>query len=214
MKTRTVLCYGDSNTHGHDPETGDRFPREVRWPGVLQHVLGEEYVVIEEGLGGRTSNWDDPFSAGRNGRAYLPPCLASHAPIDLVVIMLGTNDLKRYFRVDASEIALGVGALVEIAHYSGCGPEGQAPAVLIVAPVPLGEATKRSMLWGLGKARDESEKLAEQYGTLGELWGCEVFDAGTVASVDPADGVHLDAEAHKNLGEALADEVRRILQAG
>ncbi|MGA9596537.1 MAG: SGNH/GDSL hydrolase family protein [Acidimicrobiia bacterium] len=213
MSTRTVLCYGDSNTYGYVVDSGGRFPRDVRWPGVLQQALGSGFVVIEEGLPGRTSNWDDPFGAGLNGRSYLGPCLASHSPVDLVVIMLGTNDLKRYFRVKAPEIALGVGALVDIALSSGCGPAGQAPAVLIVAPPPLGKATRRSLLWGFGKARNESLHLAEHYTTLGELRDCPVFDAGTVASVDAADGVHLDAESHKRLGAALAAEIRRVLGA-
>jgi lysophospholipase L1-like esterase len=211
VAAQTILCFGDSNTYGYVVETGGRFPRDVRWPGVLQGVLGGEYVVIEEGLPGRTSNWDDPFGAGLNGRPYLGPCLASHAPVDLVVVMLGTNDLKRYFRVKAPEIALGVGALVDVALYSGCGPAGQSPAVLIVTPPPLGKATKRSLLWGFGKARKESLRLAEHYATVAELRECPVFDAATVASVDPADGVHLDADSHKRLGTALADEVRRIL---
>ena len=180
----------------------------------MQRALGDGYHIIEEGLGGRTSNWDDPFSEGRNGRSYLAPCLASHAPIDLVVIMLGTNDLKQYFRAKAFEVALGVGSLVEVVLGSGSGPEGQAPAVLIVAPAPLGTATRRSLLWGFGKARKKSLKLAEHYWTLGELWNCPVFDAGTVASADPADGVHLDAGSHESLGSALAVEVHRILGDG
>lgn len=213
MNTRTVLCYGDSNTYGHEAETAGRFPREVRWPGVLQQALGDEFVVIEEGLGGRTANSDDPFEVGRNGRSYLVPCLASHAPLDLVIIMLGTNDLKHYFKLTANEIALGVGSLVDIALHSGSGPQGLSPAVMVVAPAPLGDATRRSVLWGFGKARDESLQLGEHYSTLAEIRGCAMFDAGTVASVDPTDGVHLDAEAHQSLGTALAIEVRRILQA-
>lgn len=211
MVPRTILCYGDSNTYGYMAGSAGRFPREVRWPGAMHAELGSAFVVIEEGLPGRTTNWDDPFDVGRNGRPYLLPCLASHAPIDLVIIMLGTNDLKRYFNVSANEIALGVGALVEITVHSGCGPDGQAPAVLIVAPVPLGEATKRSELWGFGDAGKKSEELAGHYATLAEGWGCPMFDAGAVASVDPIDGAHLDAESHKALGAALAVEVRRTM---
>jgi lysophospholipase L1-like esterase len=211
MDARTVLCYGDSNTHGFVAETLGRFPRDVRWPGVTQGALGDDFVVIEEGLSGRTTTWDDPFGVGLNGRPYLGPCLKSHAPIDLVIIMLGTNDLKRYFGVNAPEIALGVGSLVDIALHSGAGPDGGAPQVLIVAPVPLGEATKLSSLWGFGAARQESMRMVEHYETLAKVYDCPMFDAATVASVNPVDGVHLDADSHRSLGTALADQVRIIL---
>ncbi len=103
---KTVLCYGDSNTWGSDPETGERFAPDVRWPGVLRRSLGEGYWVIEEGLGGRTTVRDDPIEgAHKNGRAYLRACLESHKPIDLMTIMLGTNDLKARFAASASDIA-------------------------------------------------------------------------------------------------------------
>ena len=94
---KTVLCYGDSNTWGYIGGTGERFAPEVRWPGVLQAALGGAYRVIEEGLNGRTTVFDDSIEEGRNGETYLRPCLQTHAPIDLVILMLGTNDLKRRF---------------------------------------------------------------------------------------------------------------------
>jgi lysophospholipase L1-like esterase len=101
---KTVLCYGDSNTWGSDPETGERFAPEVRWPGVLRQALGEGYWVVEEGLNGRTTVRDDPIEgAHKNGRTYLPACLEFHKPIDLVLIMLGTNDLKARFAASASD---------------------------------------------------------------------------------------------------------------
>lgn len=214
MGEQTILCYGDSNTYGYVAETTGRFPRDIRWPGVLEQTLKQGFVVIEEGLPGRTTNWDDPFDVGRNGRTYLLPCLLSHAPIDLVVFMLGTNDLKRYFHVTAPEIALGVGTLAEMARCSGSGPAGEPPAVLIVTPAPLGEATKRSGLWGFGAAREESEQMAGHYGTLAETRGYPIFDAGTVASASPVDGVHLDADSHRRLGIALASEVRGLVTGG
>ena len=94
---RRILCFGDSNTWGYDPATGERFDEQTRWTGVLQAALGGDYTVIEEGLNGRTTVWDDPIEGHKNGHEYLVPCLETHRPLDLVVLMLGTNDLKRRF---------------------------------------------------------------------------------------------------------------------
>ncbi len=135
---RTVLCYGDSNTWGYEPATGKRFPEDVRWPGVLARQLGEGFRVIEEALNGRTTVRDDPVEEHKNGKTYLRPCLESHAPLDLVIIALGVNDLKARFFASASDVADGAGVLVSIARRSGVGPDGGSPAVMLVAPPPCG----------------------------------------------------------------------------
>ena len=210
--TRTVVCFGDSNTHGADPSGVGRMARDVRWPRVMARGLGDGYEVIEEGLNGRTACWETPLEPGRNGLTYLVPCLLSHAPVDLVIIMLGTNDLKAIFGLGAPEIAGGVARLVDEARSSLSGPDDQPPAVLLVAPVPLGEVTDRSELWGLGEAREKSLRLAHFHRLVAEDHGAAVFDAGSVASVHPDDGVHLDAEACASLGAALAGEVRALFE--
>ena len=109
----TVLCYGDSNTFGYVPETGLRYPKEVRYTGRLQQLLGEGYTVIEEGCNGRTTIYDDPIDGWKNGRDYLKPCLHSHRPVDIVTMMLGSNDLKTTFHLTADRIAAGVEVLVK-----------------------------------------------------------------------------------------------------
>jgi len=134
---KSVLCYGDSNTWGADASTGGRFPRDVRWTGVLQRELGAEYAVIEEGLGGRTTVWDDPIEGHKNGKTYLIPCLPSHRPRDLVVLMLGTNDLKHRFSLTAFDIAAGIGTLIDMILTSRCGPANGAPQVLLLTPPPF-----------------------------------------------------------------------------
>jgi lysophospholipase L1-like esterase len=211
--TRTIVCYGDSNTHGADPDpaVSERLPRDVRWPGVMRAALGEGYEIIEEGLGGRCTVWDTPLSPGRNGLTYLAPCLASHEPVDLVVIMLGTNDTKRIYGVAAPEIASGAGVLIDVARGSLCGPGGTPPRVVLVSPVPLGEPTLYTELWGFGASRTESVRLTELYRLVAEDHGIGFFDAGSVATVSPLDGVHLDAAAHAALGAAMADAVRAEL---
>ena len=207
---RTIVCYGDSNTHGFDPETMGRFPRDVRWPGVLAATLGPDAHVVEEGLNGRTTLWDDPYLDGRNGRTYLLPCLRSHTPIDLVVVMLGTNDLKAHFGRAPYEIAAGAGALVDIILGSGTGPDGGPPRVLLVAPPRLGEVTAVSELWGYEGALQKSAELPRLYRAMAEMKGVAFLDAAGLVGAHPADGVHLSAADHALLGQAVADAVRGL----
>ena len=209
--TWTIVCFGDSNTHGADPVDGTRLGREVRWPGVLRAALGAAYEVIEEGLNGRTTVWDSALMPHRNGSTYLTPCLLTHAPVDVVVIMLGTNDLKTIYGLGAAEIASGAGAVVDLARQSLTGPEGLPPKVLLVAPVPLGPATERSEVWGFGAAMETSRQLAPMYQIMADMRGAAFLDAGSVAEVSALDGVHLDGAAHAKLGAAVAEAVRAAL---
>ncbi|MFV2063392.1 MAG: SGNH/GDSL hydrolase family protein [Chloroflexota bacterium] len=206
--TATIVCFGDSNTHGADPIDGTRLARGVRWPGVLRASLGDGYEVIEEGLNGRTTVWDSALAPHHNGSTYLTPCLLTHAPVDLIIIMLGTNDLKAIYRLGAAEIASGAGALVDQARQSLAGPEGMPPRVLLVAPVPLGSMTERSEVWGFGASLETSRQLAAMYRVVADGKGVAFLDAGSVARISPLDGVHLDPQAHAGLGTAMADAVR------
>ena len=134
---KRVLCYGDSNTWGYDPVTKDRLDHDLRWTGVLRTMLGGGYTIIEEGLNGRTTVWDDPIEGYKNGRTYLIPCLETHRPLDLVVLMLGTNDLKQRFSLSAFDIAQGASVLVREIQASVAGIGGRAPLVLLMAPPPV-----------------------------------------------------------------------------
>lgn len=204
---KTLLCYGDSNTWGADPDGGGRFPEEVRWTGLLQGALEGSWKVIEEGLCGRTTVFDDPVMAKRNGKEYLVPCLDSHAPLDLVLLMLGTNDLKCRFSAPAEDIAEGVGILGKMILASGCGPGGSAPGLIIAAPAPIIETGPYAASFAGG--REKSLRLAECFReTAGQL-GARFFDAGTVISSSEIDGIHLEPEAHRVLAEAFADFIRR-----
>lgn len=208
----TVVCYGDSNTYGAIGPTDGRFPRDVRWPGVLAGELAGRAVVVEEGLNGRTTIWDDPFTPGRNGRDYLLPCLASHAPVAVLVIMLGTNDLKAIHRLGAAEIAAGAGSLVDVARVSGAGPGGGPPAVLLVSPPRLGEITRSSELWGFAGGVETSRRLGPLYEEAAAQCGAAFLDAAVLVEPDPSDGVHLDPAAHAVLGRAIAAAVEDLLR--
>jgi lysophospholipase L1-like esterase len=213
--TRTIVCFGDSNTHGADPvTTGERLSHDQRWPRVMARALGDEYWVIEEGLNGRCTIWDSPIEPGRNGLVYLEPCLLSHAPVDLVIIMLGTNDLKTAYGLTAPDIAVGAARLVDAARRTLAGPDHLPPKVLLVSPVPIGEITRKSEVWGFSEGYEKSRQLARLYEVTAENYDVGFFDAGSVAAVDPADGIHLDPAACAKLGPAMAEAVEAELARG
>jgi lysophospholipase L1-like esterase len=210
--TRTILCYGDSNTWGAAtvPRPDDRYAPDERWPGVLRGLLGPDWMVIEEGLGGRTTVSDDPVEGvEKNGRTYLLPCLHTHKPLDVVVIMLGTNDLKARFSKSAWEIAQGAGVLVGIVKTAAAGRNEGAPAILLVAPPPvLGEIPfHRDMFAG---AFEKSADMAKHYKAVAELHGVAFLDAGTVIKSSAHDGFHLDPDAHAGLAKAVAAEIAKL----
>jgi len=207
---KTVLCYGDSNTWGSDPETGGRFGHDVRWPGVLRRALGEGYWVVEEGLGGRTTVRDDPIEgAHKNGRTYLRACLESQKPIDLMTVMLGTNDLKARFAASASDIAQGAASLAEEALRSGCGPEGGAPVVVLISPPAVGKLTDMAEMFE--GSEEKSRRFPVHYRRFAEQSGLAFLDASEVVVSSDLDGIHLEASEHRKLGEAIADRVRSTL---
>ena len=206
---RSVLCFGDSNTWGSDPSDPDRrFPWSVRWPGVLQIELGDAFHVVEEGLGSRTTVVDDPLLPYRSGLALLAPCLEAHAPLDLVIVMLGTNDIS-YSWVGAAAAADGAGMLAQRVLRSEAGPGGGAPAVLLVCPPPVGPITEDADLY-VG-AEEKSRKLPGEFARVAAATGCPWLDAGEVVATSAIDGWHLEAAEHGRLGSALAERVRGML---
>jgi len=207
---KTVLCYGDSNTWGFNPVTQDRFPITERWTGVLAHELGAGYRVVEEGLNGRTTLWDDPIEEWRNGKTYLLPCLWSHKPIDLVIIMLGTNDLKERFSVSAYDIAAGAGVIVDLTLRSGAGPNGGSPQVLLMAPPVVAKLTDYAEMFEDAEAK--SKKFAEHYQRVARNYGCHFLDTAQIIVSSDRDGIHFEMGEHRKLGLAVAARVREILK--
>lgn len=207
---KSILCYGDSNTWGYDPATGLRFDRNTRWTGVLQNELGSDYHIIEEGLCGRTTIWQEPFREYRCGKTYLQPCLETHKPIDLVILMLGTNDLKSYFNLSPVDIAMGVVRLIEIIRISKCGADFKSPKILLVIPPPLVVAHDSSELSLFEGSLEKSKNLGKYYRIVAKEHNCYLLDSSEIIASSDIDGVHLEAPDHEKLGRRLADIVKRI----
>lgn len=207
MKKR-VLCFGDSNTYGYNP-MGGRYDEDVRWPMVMQNILGDDYRVIEEGLNGRTFSQDDPTEGGyKSGVKYLPVCLMTHNPIDLLIVMLGTNDTKERFNMSAGVIAHNITALVKVAREYAFSQDGKPPRILIVSPIHIGDISTSPFYdhFGLGSV-EKAKYLAVNCRRYAKLNGCGFFDASTCASPCKIDAVHLTPDGHKALGEVLAEKV-------
>ena len=212
--TRTILCFGDSNTHGTRPmptlDGAGRFDHAARWPSVMGKALGPTYEVINEGHPGRTTVFDDPMTGEyRSGVRVLPALLESHKPLDLVIVKLGTNDLKNCFHVSAADIAFFLDRLVRMIRASGSGPNGAAPQVLVVAPPPILEAGCLAEMFAGGAVK--SHGLASAIQAMTTRANAGFFDAGRVIAVSPVDGIHYEAEAQVQLGLAMAAAVRNHL---
>ncbi len=209
---KTILAFGDSLTWGYDAATLGRHPLEVRWPSVLEAGLDGAARVIAEGLNGRTTAFDDWLAdADRNGARVLPTILETHKPLDLVIIMLGANDMKPAICGSAIAAKSGMARLVALVRNHDYGFGYGAPPVLIVAPPPAVETGNADFAATFDNAPGESRKLAAAYaGLAGEL-GCAMFDAGQVAAATPLDGVHLDAENTAAIGRALVPVVRGLI---
>lgn len=198
-----IVALGDSNTWGYNPATQTRFARDVRWTGVMQRELGPEHLVIEEGLNGRTTIYEDPEASHRRGDEYLPPCLRSHAPLDLVILALGCNDVKERFRASPEDIAAGMETLIDIAVEEG------AANILVVAPPPLARLTGFAEMF-VGGAK-KSRALPALYRKLAERRGVGFVDAGQFIACSELDGIHYEPHDHETLGKVLAEAVRMML---
>ena len=209
----TILCFGDSNTHGtvpmHHRDDVRRFGPGERWPGVLRRELGTGFTVIEEGLPGRTTVHDDPIEGvHKNGLWYLRACLESHRPIDIMTLMLGTNDLKSRFGVQPLDIGESIGILLDTIAKSGAGPNDGAPRVLLMAPPPLAKLSVLGDMFHGGF--EKSQRLGVAYRPLAEKYGAAFLDAGTIIRTSDTDGVHFEPGEHETLGKAVAGIIRTM----
>ena len=208
---KTILCFGDSNTHGSVPmkdlDDSRRFGHDERWPGILRRQLGPGWHVIEEGLPGRTTSRDDPVEGReKNALRYFTATLDSHQPLDMVIIMLGTNDLKPRFAMSAEDIAEGVHNLAEIL-FENSRLRRISPKLLIACPAPALETGPLAIMFA--GAAEKSRQLAGAYRDIARRHGALFLDVGSVIASSSVDGIHLEKEAHAKLGEAIAKIVQK-----
>lgn len=209
-----ILVYGDSLTWGIVPLTRKRLPFDKRWPGVMEHRLEEHGLsvrVIEDCLNGRRTVWDDPFKPGRNGLEGLAQRIECHSPLSLVIVMLGTNDFQSMHPHSAWHSALGIATLVNAIRQAPIEPEMPKPPVLVVVPPPI-ETPKGPIAMKFIGGDSKCVGLADALRTTCEQLECSFFDSATVISSSKVDGVHLDADHHQVLGEAVAKVVIPLLQ--
>lgn len=202
-----ILCFGDSNTHGSTTEYIGRYDYEDRWTVIMNRLLGEGYHVIEEGLGGRTTVFNDPFKPGKRGIDDISNILQTHKPLDLVIIMLGTNDTKQVYNASVKSIAYGVEMIIERIRKE----DMKTPEILIVSPILIGEDVENCPFESYDRsAYEKSLEFAKWFRRTAERTGSYFFDAATVAHVGK-DNLHMTKDSHKALAEALAVKVREIL---
>jgi lysophospholipase L1-like esterase len=208
---KTILCYGDSNTWGFNPRTQDRYDHKTRWPMVLKDILNKGataddplWWVVEEGQNGRTSCREDPVEGDRNGLRQLIPILECHKPIDVVAVMLGTNDLKPRFSPLAYDIARGVQRIAQAIQNSQTGPDNTAPKVLMICPPPTLDSPVFKHTFG-NEHIELSKKLPPLYRALAADCGAVFLDAGKHIKTSDADGIHLESEDHRKLAQAVAE---------
>ncbi|MGN6653177.1 SGNH/GDSL hydrolase family protein [Trinickia sp.] len=210
---KQILVYADSLSWGIVPGTRQRLPFDARWPGVMENILharGMAARVFENCLNGRKTVWDDPFKPGRNGIEGIQQVIEMHSPLDLVILMLGTNDFQAIHAHTAWHSAQGISALIDSIRHAPVEPGMPVPPILIVVPPAIRVPDGPTMPKFLG-SEHRCVGLADAYGDVATSHGCMIFDAGTVTTTSPRDGIHLDAEQHVALGRAIADIVQVTL---
>lgn len=214
-----IVCLGDSNTHGYCADPADcadgtlqRFNESERWTGRLQSALGDGYLVVEEGLSGRTTVFSDPLYEGLAAIDYLYPCLKSHEPVSLLLVMLGTNDTKERFGASAACIDLGLQRLIRKAMTVDCWGPGGRPNILVIAPPPIDprmEASEVGATMGRGCAA-KSVQLAGLYAATARLLGVHFLDAAE-CEFNQLDYMHLTRRGHAQLADRLSALVPTLL---
>ncbi|MBU9738493.1 SGNH/GDSL hydrolase family protein [Diplocloster agilis] len=207
---KNILCYGDSNTYGLKSDLVSRYERHERWTGILQERLGSGYYVIEEGLGGRTTVWDDPVEEHKNGKTYLLPCLESHKPLDLVILMLGTNDLKLRFSVSSFDVGTAMENLVKTILKSEAGRNQNAPEILLITPVPIRSVGNPDLDRMLHGAVRKSHELAPYYERIARQYRIHYLNPEGQVELNDQDGIHYTLKGHQEMAALIQKKICEI----
>ncbi len=212
-----ILFFGDSNTWGYNPLTEGRYPADTRYTGLLRTLLpAEKYEIIECGLNGRTTAYSDGYDGWSSGSEQLPIMLKTHDPLDLVVIMLGTNDLKSRLGLSVEDVVKGMRRLIYIVRSPSIWNLRGKPQVLVVSPMPLNGQTLQTSPFGEifnAHSVQLSRRLGAAYEKLcaQDAIRCCCFDAGQLGAVTSSDGVHMSPSDHRRLADMLAHIIPSIL---
>lgn len=213
---KRVLCFGDSNTWGFIPGLEPpwrRYPENVRWTGQLQALVGSDITIIEEGLNGRTTALDEPERPGRNGLSYLIPCLNSHYPLDLVILMLGTNDFKKSFNFSnqPADIAERMGTLIQVIKTQGLAYIGGVPQVLVLSPA-YPKLPYIYEIFQYPELESNAHALAKYYQKVAEVYGVHFLDIAPQITASEVDGAHLEPEQHGKLAKLVKEKISQIFK--
>lgn len=208
---KSLLAFGDSLTWGFIPGTRARYPFDQRWPNVLQAELGAGFKVYENALNARTTVHDNPFRDDRSGLRVLPVLLEAHAPLDLVILSLGSNDFHTNYGLSPMHVARGMRRLVQLVKTHQTEPGMPVPEVLVVSPPRIIRTQDPYYAGMFGDTHAVFDQLAPLYQALALEEGAHFFDAAKVVSAAPTDGIHLTAEDTVALGMALVAPVQTIL---
>ncbi len=212
MVYKRILVFGDSNSWGYIPGDGGRYLEDDRWPFIMGKILGERYVVIEDNVSGRTTVFDDPLREYRNGSGHIIHSLMAHDPLDLIIIALGTNDLKKVFNANPEISAKGLAYLLEKIE-GWLNGKKRKPRILIASPVEIAaniRDTPNGKIFS-AKALQYSRELKKHYFKLAIEKGYEFFDCALYAKASQTDAIHMDEKQHKNLAAAVSKKVLEIL---
>ncbi len=206
LNATKILCYGDSNTWGYVPKSKSRYPVHTRWTGQLQVRLGPDYWVIEEGLNSRTTDLEDPTKSGRNGLTFLRPCLESHNPIDIVVMMLGTNDMKERFHREPADIAKAIERLINEIKATALNQNSETPQILLVSP-PFVDGSVEGVNEKYRGADEKSHQLAPLYEQIARKHSLEFLDIALYVQPSKKDGYHFEPDGHSTMAQVVFEKI-------
>ncbi|WP_300370821.1 SGNH/GDSL hydrolase family protein [Brachyspira sp.] len=209
-----ILCYGDSNTFGFVPVIMERYAVNERWTGILQYILGDKYRIIENGLCGRTTMFNDPCKSSRNGLHSIDATLEISKPLDLVIISLGTNDLKVKYSAPSNTITQGIKRIISAIRNYDYEIKCNVPKILVLAPPPLGDKVESVNNFSEfdKNSISVSKELSSKYKLLSEQENVYFFDLGSIIKSSEEDQIHFTKESHKIVAEHLAEKIKNIFE--